>query len=125
MKSAATLPDQEVSAPPTGPLTRPQLKMIGRSALTDRNGSEPAHPGLQPLLCPPLWGKPREAGSPSLTVLKAQDDVPQVEASLLLGEGLVAGYFHDRPVGRAGCLAGIRMSKSRWQVPLHRALQTP
>lgn len=38
----------------------------------------------------------------SLTILEAQDDVPQVEASLLLREGLVAGHFHDGPVGKEG-----------------------
>lgn len=102
MKSAATLPVQDVSAPPTGPLTRPQLKMIGRPTLTDRNGSEPLSLGSSLSRVPLSGPQPRGAGSPSLTVLKAQDDVPQVEASLLLGEGLVAGYFHDWPVGRAG-----------------------
>jgi hypothetical protein len=38
----------------------------------------------------------------SLTVLEAQDDVPEVEASLLLWEGLVAGHFHDWPVREEG-----------------------
>lgn len=91
--------------PAHGPFPHPQLKMIGRSALTDRNCSESAQPGLRLLLCPlhsPRVSSLRGAGSPLLTVLKTQDDVPQVETSLLLGEGLVAGHFHDRPMGRAG-----------------------
>jgi len=33
-----------------------------------------------------------------LTVLNAQDDVSEVEPSLLLAEGLVTWYLHDRPV---------------------------
>lgn len=48
----------------------------------------------------------------SLTVLEAQDDVPEVEASLLLWEGLVAGHFHDWPVRKeGGLLSGIRSTK--------------
>lgn len=49
----------------------------------------------------------------SLTVLEAQDDVPEVEASLLLWEGLVAGHFHDWSVRKegGGLFSGIRITE--------------
>lgn len=133
VKSAATLPVQEVSVPPTCPFPHPQLKMIGRSALTDRNCSESAQPGLRLLLCPlhsPRVSSLSGAGSPLLTVLKTQDDVPQVETSLLLGEGLVTGHFHDRPMGRAGRRdvspeSGLVKADVRWRGNRDWAVQTP
>lgn len=80
------------------------MKLIGRSALADRNCSEPIQPGLPTAVSPYPVPSPQSqgAGGPSLTVLKAQDDIPQVEACLLLWEGLVARYLHDWPMGTEG-----------------------
>ena len=36
-----------------------------------------------------------------LTVLNAQDDVSEVEPCLLLAEGLLTWYLHDRPVRKS------------------------
>lgn len=40
------------------------------------------------------------AGAGVLTVFDAQDDVSEVEPSLLLAEGLLTGHLHHRPVGK-------------------------
>lgn len=92
------------------------LKLIGRPALTDRSCSESAQPGLC-CLSDPLTSAPW-AGCPALTVLEAQDDVPQVEASLLLREGLVTGHFHDGPMEKD---AGGAFSRNQGTRPFRRS----
>lgn len=83
------MPGELRLGPAHRPMAPPSLKLFGRAVRTGGAGFDrlTSVPG---------------AGSRSLTVLEAQDDVPQVEASLLLRQGLVAGHFHDRPMGRRG-----------------------